>query len=274
MFQYAYARARSAEGIPVFLDLKKAYIQTFPTLRNNSLRENSIQNFNITLPSMDVEKYRKYFYLRKETLLDKSVYFLAERKLWPYSFVEEKSEFYSQRIASLRGDVYIKGWFQDIRYFEGIRKELLREFTPRKRIQIPSEVLKMIRNKDSVAIHVRRGDYVRLGRALPTAYYIKAKKMIEQKMKNPIFFIFSDDYEWVKNHIDWGREVFYIDEMCGLKDYEQLFVMSRCHSQVTANSTFSWWAAWLNSASDKIVIMPKKYIYSEPGLEIQGSILI
>lgn len=274
MFQYAYARARSAEGIPVFLDLKKAYIQTFPTLRNNTLRENSIQNFNITLPSIDVEKYHRYFFLGKSSKLEKCICFLAENRLWPYSFIEEKSEFYSRRIANLKGNVYLKGWFQDIRYFEKIRRELLHEFTPRKRIKIPSELRKMIESKNSVAIHVRRGDYVRLGRALPTAYYVKAKKEMERNMEDPVFFIFSDDYEWVKNHIEWGSKVFYIDELCKLEDYEQLFVMSRCHSQVIANSTFSWWAAWLNPDPDKTVIMPKRFICSEPGLEIQGSILI
>ena len=77
MFQYAYARKRMEEGIPVFLDLNKAYLEAFPTLRNNSLRENSIQKFNIIIPSIDVEGYNKYFYLENQTELQKKIYYLA-----------------------------------------------------------------------------------------------------------------------------------------------------------------------------------------------------
>lgn len=274
LFQYAYARSQLKKNKCVFLDLDKAYKEKFPTLRNNSIRENSIQKFNITVPSIDVEKLEKYSYLERKTWMEQKIFYLAQNGWWPYCFIEEKSEHYSRRIDKLKRNVYIKGWFQDIRYFKDIRKELLQELTPKKKIKIPLYLLNMIKDKNSVAIHVRRGDYVRLGRALPVAYYISAKKMIETKIKSPIYLIFSDDYKWVKENINWNYKVFYIDELCDLEDYEQLFIMSRCRSQVISNSTFSWWAAWLNSHKDKIIIAPKQFIQHNPGLKIRNSILI
>lgn len=274
LFQYAYARSQLKKNKCVFLDLDKAYKEKFPTLRNNSIRENSIRKFNITVPSIDVEKLEKYSYLERKTWMEQKIFYLAQNGWWPYSFIEEKSEHYSRRIDKLKRNVYIKGWFQDIRYFKDIRKELLQELTPKKKIKIPLYLLNMIKDKNSVAIHVRRGDYVRLGRALPVAYYISAKKMIETKIKSPIYLIFSDDYKWVKENINWNCKVFYIDELCDLEDYEQLFIMSRCRSQVISNSTFSWWAAWLNSHKDKIIIAPKQFIQHNPGLKIRNSILI
>lgn len=276
MFQYAYARKRMADGIEVFLDLNKAYIEAFPTLRNNALRDNSLQKFNITVPAIDVEKFGKYFYLKKQTKLEKKVCFLAEKGWWPYSFVEEEKEFFSKKVACIKRNAYLKGWFQDQRYFEGIRKDLLHEFTPKKKIKISSDILKMIRSENSIAIHVRRGDYVKLGRTLPTVYYLRAKEMLEKKIINPIFFIFSDDYRWVKENIQWGEsaKVFYIDEICELEDYEQLLLMSKCRAQIISNSTFSWWAAWLNTFNEKLVVIPKKFVKLNPGLEIEGSILI
>lgn len=274
LFQYAYARSQLKRDKCVFLDLDKAYKAEFPTFRNNALRENSIQKFNIKVPSIDVEKLGKYSYLERKTWVSKIIFYLARNGWWPYSFIEEKSEHYSRRIDRLKRNVYIKGWFQDIRYFQGIRKELLQEVTPKKKIKIPSSLLKMINDKNSVAIHVRRGDYVKLGRALPVAYYISAKKMIEARIKSPIYLIFSDDYKWVKENINWNCKVFYIDELCNLEDYEQLFVMSRCHSQVISNSTFSWWAAWLNPDKEKTVIIPKQFVQYNSGLKIKNSILL
>lgn len=274
MFQYAYARERLAQNMPVCLDMDKAYAERFPTLRNNSPRKNSIHNFNLAIPCVDVEESGKYFFLRNGSWIEKGVCYLSERRLWPYSFIEEKSELYSKKIARVRGNAYIKGWFQDIRYFQDVRKELMCEFTPKKKIKVPNRLLNMIKTGNSVAIHVRRGDYVRLGRALPAAYYIQAKRKLEEYIENPIYLVFSDDYQWVKRTIEWGCRALYIDELCELEDYEQIFVMSRCHSQVISNSTFSWWAAWLNPNPGKVVIMPKKFIHSNPGLGIEGSILV
>lgn len=276
MFQYAYARKRMAEGVPVFLDLDKAYNESFPMFRNNVHRNNSIQKYNITVPSIKVEEYGKYFYLRRQTGMEKQICFLAEHGWWPYIFLEEKQEFYNKKVAYIKGNVYIKGWFQDKRYFEGIRKELLQEFTPIKKINISSEVLRMVKNGNSVALHIRRGDYVRLGRALPVKYYLYAKRLVEQKIAKPTFFVFSDDYLWVKENIPFREsdKVFYIDEICKLKDYEQLFLMSRCYAQIISNSTFSWWAAWLNRAQNKIVVMPRRFVQMNPGLEISNSFII
>ena len=86
MFQYAYARALKEKGMDVRLDLNKAYDNTFEKYRNNAQRENHIQNFRISLPSIDMGQYRRYEYLSRDTWLKKSVFWLQSHLLWKYRF--------------------------------------------------------------------------------------------------------------------------------------------------------------------------------------------
>ena len=89
LFEYAYARAWKEKGLDVRLDMNKTYDDAFIKYKNNDPRENCIQNFNITLPEIDVTAYRKYNYLKQETIKDKIIFHLAKHKLWKYKFYEE-----------------------------------------------------------------------------------------------------------------------------------------------------------------------------------------
>ena len=84
--------------------------------------------------------------------------------------------------------------------------------------------------------------------------------------EDPVFIVFSDDYLWAKQHLNSDDVYYFIDEHECLEDYEQLMVMSRCNSNIIANSTFSWWAAWLNQNKDKNVIMPKRWLKNQEKL--------
>ena len=157
----------------------------------------------------------------------------------------------------IRGNCYIKGWFQNEKYFRNIRKELLREFVPRNKIKIERELISVVRERESVAIHIRRGDYVRLNETLSLSYYSKAIDFIKKFYKKPVFLFFSDDLKWVKQNMKIDGRCVFVNEDRALQDFEELFIMSRCKSNIIANSTFSWWAAWLNPNKEKIVIAPK-----------------
>jgi len=117
---------------------------------------------------------------------------------------------------------------------------------------------------NSVGIHVRRGDYV-YDSTVSTAhgvcsldYYRDAVSYIQGKVNDPVFFVFSDDMEWVKAELKpLGRFIF-VDHNNGENGFEDLRLISRCRHQVIANSSFSWWGAWLNPGSGKIVVAPRK----------------
>jgi hypothetical protein len=89
-------------------------------------------------------------------------------------------------------------------------------------------------------------------------YYPKAITFIKDKIDNPTFLVFSDDVEWVKKNMEIGERVIYVSDM-GFKDYEELAIMKHCRHNIIANSTFSYWAAYLNANPDKIVICPKRW---------------
>lgn len=260
MFQYAYARALKSKGIDVRLDMNKSYDEMFVKYKNNAYRKNGIQHFRISIPSIDVYQYGKYVYLSQNTLVRKLIYWLATHSLWRYRFYEEAIQAYSEKSAKIRGDCYVKGWFQSEKYFRDIRPVLLEEFVPNGKIRMPGDIKKLLSEKECVSLHVRRGDYVRIHLALHPAYYRKAIAYMQKVYKNPFFLIFSDDLGWVRENICMNGNYAYVNENGELKDYEELFIMSRCKSNIISNSTFSWWGAWLNQNENKTVVAPKAWI--------------
>lgn len=266
MFQYAFARALKARGENVKLDLNKAYDDSFLKTRGSAPRENAIQNFNITVDSIDVEKYGKYRYLRRKTSLDNILFALGKQAHLCYNFYEAKEAGYSKEAMGLRGNYYIKGWFQSEQYFSDIRSILIKEFTPRKKIALTANLREVLGKEETVSLHIRRGDYLRLGNGLPLEYYIQAVEEIRRFYANPIFLVFSDDMNWVMRNLKLEGQVVYVNEDRKYADYEELLIMSRCKSNIIANSTFSWWAAWLNRNDDKHVIAPKKWFGTQTGI--------
>lgn len=115
-----------------------------------------------------------------------------------------------------------------------------------------ADILEHIRDDNSVAIHVRRTDYIGLGWALDVAYYEKAMAEILKTNKNAIFYIFSDD-------LSWSEENLYGDVFVKFDTLTDFYLMSECKHNIIANSTFSFWAAYLNKNPDKVVIYPKDW---------------
>ena len=159
---------------------------------------------------------------------------------------------------------YYDGFWQSEKYFKHneniIRNEL--------ELKIPingenKAIAEDILDHNSVALHVRRGDYQDLPHfgMCDTDYYNKSIIFIEKQVKNPKFYIFSDDHQWVKKniHIPHSTHVTHNDFD---KGYEDLRLMSLCQHFIIANSTFSWWGAWLSKNDDKIVTIPKPWFIS------------
>jgi len=121
-----------------------------------------------------------------------------------------------------------------------------------------------ITDVESVSVHIRRGDYIsnpitnQYHGSLDIGYYQNALKIMLKKINNPHFFVFSDDYEWAERNIKSDSPITYIKHNSA-KNYEDLRLMSMCKHHIIANSSFSWWGAWLASNKNKMVIGPQKW---------------
>lgn len=147
------------------------------------------------------------------------------------------------------------GYWQSDYYFKDIRAQLLKELTP---VDIPG-LPEWAALPNTVAVHVRRKDYLveeRYG-FLGVNYYEHAIAQMQSILPDAKFIFFSDDLDWCRNAFKEGGNLFF-DELGWEKDYQQLYLMSQCKHQIIANSSFSWWAAWLNNNENKIVIRPAK----------------
>jgi hypothetical protein len=156
---------------------------------------------------------------------------------------------------------YFEGYWQSYKYFTAIRNQLLSEITLKNTItNIYQEFLEKIKNSNSIAIHIRHGDFIKNKShgICDINYYQNAIEIIKNKITNPTLFIFSDDIPWVKQNLKTDLPIFYIFQT-DPDEVQELMLMSQCQHQIIANSTFSWWGAWLNQNPNKIVIAPKKW---------------
>lgn len=190
----------------------------------------------------------------------------------------EKGFPFDQQVLNLRGDIHLRGYWQSEKYFKDIRPIILEDFTFVKPLSRKNEkILAEIKRSNAVSVHVRRGDYVadpqtsKFHGVYGPDYYRKAVEIIAQKVKKPVFYFFSDDIEWVKNNIKTKYKNVYVDWNKGDKSYVDLHLMSHCRHHILANSSFSWWGAWLNQNRDKIVIAPKQW-FQEKGVDTKDLI--
>jgi hypothetical protein len=171
-------------------------------------------------------------------------------------------------VRQLRGLWYLLGWWQSPEYFERIRPTLLEEFQPAQELTGQNlDMKRQIEGVNSVCVHVRRGDLVTAppdSRGISSSanlvqspgFYHAGMAEICARVNEPHFFVFSDDAEWAKQNIHCDAPVTYVARNGRQQDYLDLHLMSSCRHFITANSTFSWWGAWLSKNADKIVIVP------------------
>lgn len=193
-------------------------------------------------------------------------------KLKPVLFRENGLGF-NPGFERLGRDVYLSGYWQSERYFRDYEDRIREDF----RIVRPPDaanrrMLEEIARVSAVSVHIRRGDYVSNARTNATHgtcsldYFRKGLSLIaEQKGIDPVVFAFSDDPQWVRENLDVPFELRLADHNDAAHGYEDLRLMSACRHHVIANSSFSWWSAWLNPSADKIVVAPKRW-FADPEL--------
>ena len=238
MFQYAYAKALEQKGFSVKLDISK-----FKKYKLHGGYQ--LDKFGIDLEIGD----------NLPVLLGK----IGIKKS-----VKEKSLLFDKNLLSLKGNEYVKGYFQTERYFSEIRKILLKDFIIKQQKSPSTKSYEdtILSSKNTCSLHVRRGDYISNKKAnsihgtCSLIYYKKAIELILKKDKNTHFFIFSDDITWTKENLKLENAV-YIDHKT--IPHEDIYLMSLCKNNITANSSFSWWGAWLNKNKNKTIIAPKNW---------------
>jgi len=161
---------------------------------------------------------------------------------------------------------YFEGYFQSYKYTDPIKNVLLQEISLKNKFNdYYQNISEQIKNTTSVAIHIRRGDFAdnqkikSIHQTITLEYFQKALGLIESKLQNISYFIFSDDIAWVKKNLKTNQPTIYVSPDKNSDEAQELILMSSCQHQIIANSTFSWWAAYLNQNEQKIVIAPKKW---------------
>jgi len=257
MFQYAFAYGMSQEkNETVNLDIH--------SFGDYDLRNYELELFDIKATFVSKEDVEKFKY-KKENFIEKIVRKLS-RKVKPFSryYYKEPHFNFDKNIYNLNDNVYFDGYWQSEKYFKSYRDELLKQFRLKKDIDIQSQKYKdEIKGTESVSLHIRRGDYVTnkhtnsVHGICSLEYYKDAVLNIEEKVGNIHLFIFSDDLNWAKENLDFINNITFIELPEDVPDHEEMYLMSLCKHNIIANSSFSWWGAWLNQHENKMVIAPK-----------------
>lgn len=268
LLQYAIGRQLSIiKKVPLKLDVS--------FFEGQNLRSYKLDHFNIDAgiaTLADIEPFRKDINTYQKLHQQTSFYAKIYRNLEPVLYPKHTKSYFKEHIwwilepavFKTPNNVYIDGYWQHYKYFENMQSKVFEELTLKEPLDTKAATwLSAIKNDtSSVAVHIRRGDYVTdsganyLMGVLPVDYYLQAIRYIKQKVSNPSFYFFSDDLEWAKNNIQTDAPAHYVD---GNMDYIDLDLMRHCSHNIIANSTFSWWGAFLNRNPDKIVVAPDKW---------------
>jgi hypothetical protein len=262
MFQYALGRALSiSHKVPLRLDISdfSSYVL------HQGFELDRIFKGNIELATTcdlrDIIGWRSHKSLR--SLLFRPIL------RWSHGqrLIVEPHSHYWEGIKNLSTPCYLSGYWQSDRYFSKYAPFIRDDFTFTQPFSGRNrDLAQEIGGKQSISLHIRRGDYVSNPKTLKThgicslEYYRLAVAYMAERVVNPIFYVFSDDPEWVRASLVLDYPMVFVDNNRGQDSFNDMHLMSLCKHNIIANSTFSWWAAWLNSNFEKIVITPREWL--------------
>lgn len=260
LFQYAAGRNVALKNdLPLKLDLS--------WFKDQPDRPYSLHHFAI-IEGIATPNEIAHLKKSKMNLLDRIITTYKEcgKPYYHRTDIREKSLDFDKNILQISGSAYLEGYWQSEKYFKDIEDIIRKEFsviTPPDHMN--SEYARMIPSLNAVAIHVRRGDYISNQNAnkfhgiCSLDYYHRSIDQITSTVENPHFFVFSDDPEWTQDNLKIDAPTTYVVHNPPDKNYEDLRLMSLCSHFIIANSSFSWWGAWLSKNESKIVIAPSTW---------------
>jgi hypothetical protein len=192
--------------------------------------------------------------------------------------VKERTFRHDPGLLERSGHVYLWGYWQSEKYFQRVADVVRTEFAVNENLDaVNARLLDAIRRGNSVSLHVRHGDYasnpefLKVHGLCPPEYYTAALDRIGSSVQNPEFFVFSDEPDWARQHLEIAGPAHFIDNNGSDGDYLDLHLMSQCKHHIIANSSFSWWGAWLARNPHKSVIAPSRWF---SGADLDTSDLI
>lgn len=255
LFQYAFGKAISVSNNKrLLLDL--SWFSNIP--ENITPRKYELNNFNIEAET--TIKDRKFLIQRPQNKITRLLWKI-KMKIWGVVYYKE-SGFPYQEFKWKGRTVILDGYWQSYKYFESIREKLLKEIQLKNVSSLYLQQINNIKEKESVGIHIRRGDYARdlktnqFHGLLSVEYFARALQFFLDREKAYSFFLFTDDAEWVKQNLNLGVDIKVVENF---SSHEDLILLSNCSHQIISNSSFSWWAAWLNQNPAKQVIAPLRW---------------
>lgn len=233
-------------------------------------RKYALDIFNLKLsftPVQEVQKLRSARKVRLNAVLRK----LFKIPKYVTDSIRETNPFEFDENLLTSNKKYFEGYFQNPKYLEGIENQLRKNFIfPPINDAYNLRLLKKIQScENSVFIHIRRDDYLNLDWALDINYYQKALEKIYQKIKNPHFFIFgigSEDFIKENFNLHDPYEIIGDVNAQNNQDWKDMFLMTNCRHGIIANSTFSWWGAWLGGQQNKLIIAPDPFVMGSNGI--------
>lgn len=263
LFQYALGRRLSLmRNVPLLLDISSFQKEYF------NLRSYKLSDFNVSADFATPEILEAYTGGGKV----RKFFCKAVGCLNPYGqkIVRDRFFRFDPNILALEHDVYLSGYWQSEKYFRDIESTIRADL---RIITEPTQANKAladeIKSVNAVSIHVRRADYVdhadtqKIHGVCSLEYYSAAVEYVASRTTTPVFYLFSDDPDWTRKNIviDYPSKV--IEHNGADNAFEDLRLMSLCRHNIIANSTFSWWGAWLNGSHDKIVVGPRKWFNTD-----------
>jgi len=258
MFQYAVGRTL-------------AYLnKTFVKIDTSSFQEDKLRNFDLLCFNADISvaTQQEIANLLPSHNFEKLFQYLSPRQKRTY--YREKKFSFDRSVLDLGANVYLNGYFQSEKYFLPAQKIIRNDFTFRKEmIKNVEPFSASLKPVTAVSVHIRRGDMSKnpstadYHGTVSLEYYNAALELMRTRLSSPVFYIFSDDISWAKENLKAGNAV-YVSGSIAKTHIEDLYLMSKCRHNIIANSSFSWWGAWLNDNPDKIVVAPKNWFNKGP----------
>jgi len=258
MFQYAAGRTLA--------HLNKTFIKLdVSSFSESKLRSFDLLSFNANIGFATKQEISNLLPVHN---FEKAFQYLSPLK--KRSYYREKEFGFDKKVLGLGKNVYLKGYFQSEKYFLPAKNIIISDFTFKKEFVKDVEDLSVsLRKENSVSVHIRRGDFdkdpvtTNYHGTLDIGYYNSAIELVRSRIPNATFYFFSDNIDWVKENLPIPGGVF-VSGNITKNHIEDLYLMSQCRHNIIANSSFSWWGAWLNNNPEKIVIAPQKWFNKGP----------
>ena len=258
MFQYAFAQYLRLNNNEVKINISDYRIHEhhngFELGRVFGIREN-------------IETKICHFAVNNSKVLNRLIAKLYKIRLSNEHEIYENNEAMSINASCFQEDLYFIGFWQNLLYVNPVEEKLKSTFVFPDLDRHNKEFIESLKDAETVSLHVRRGDYLKemnLKSVCDRDYYHRAIDTISEHVESPQFVIFSDDPEWCRTEFDFINPII-VDWNKGENSFRDMQLMSICKHNIIANSTFSWWGAWLNQNTNKKVIIPMNWFVGRPG---------